>query len=62
MKKKKHLFLKLFLCFVILAVIGIAVYMIVKKTRDEELSPIEELTAATKKLVSKVNDLRDLVA
>jgi hypothetical protein len=35
--------------------------MIVKKTRDEELSPIEELTAATKKLVSKVNDLRDLV-
>ncbi|MBP5292398.1 MAG: hypothetical protein J6Y90_07260 [Lachnospiraceae bacterium] len=62
MKKKNHLFLKLLLCFVILAIIGIAVYVIVKKTREEEVRPIEDLTAATKKLVSKVNDLVALVA
>lgn len=62
MKKKNHLFLKFLLCFVILAIIGIAVYVIVKKTREEEVRPIEDLTAATKKLVSKVNDLVALVA
>ena len=62
MKKKNHLFLKLFICFFIVAVIGAAVYVIVKKTRDEEMRPIEELSAAIKKLVSKVNDLIALAA